>query len=332
MYIRDAMPDDNEELQELQGQCPMGTSLVVSTVNTPDFFARAKAYESWKVIVACENSRIVGSAACAVHKGVVNGSISRLGYEFQYFTSPEYRNRGIARQLRETIEDHLTRHGAALTYCLIMEGNLPSVRLFEGQGFSLHRDLVVPCLVVHGEMDAASRGKVRPVALEDLVAVAELLNETWQGFELYEPASADGLAQFIERTPAYSFDDLLVLEDRGQILACLGCWDWSRITRITVEEGSFGTLKPGDILNQMVLTPIGFNDPECLSPLLRHVNNEALLRGIQQIFCICERDHVLLDSMSGFIRFDVGIHLYVKPFQQGVLMGDQPVFVNEVDL
>jgi hypothetical protein len=64
LYIRDAMLDDNEELQELQGQCPMGTTLIVSTVNTPDFFARVKAYESWKVLVACENSRIIGSAAC----------------------------------------------------------------------------------------------------------------------------------------------------------------------------------------------------------------------------------------------------------------------------
>jgi hypothetical protein len=91
MYIRDAMPDDNEELQALQGQCPMGTALVVSTVNTPDFFARAKAYGSWRVLVACENGRITGSAACSVRKGVVDGSIRRVGYEFQYFVSPEYR-------------------------------------------------------------------------------------------------------------------------------------------------------------------------------------------------------------------------------------------------
>ena len=104
MYIRDAIPDDNQALQELQGQCPMGTKLIVSTVNTPDFLARAKAYASWKVIVACENSRIIGSAACAVRKGVVNGCISRVGYEFQCFVSHQYRRRGIARQLPGAIE------------------------------------------------------------------------------------------------------------------------------------------------------------------------------------------------------------------------------------
>jgi hypothetical protein len=54
MNIREAVPEDNGELQELQAKCPQGTTLVASTVNTPDFFARAKAYESHKVFVACE--------------------------------------------------------------------------------------------------------------------------------------------------------------------------------------------------------------------------------------------------------------------------------------
>jgi hypothetical protein len=66
--------------------------------------------------------------------------------------------------------------------------------------------------------------------------------------------------------------------------------------------------------------------------LLRHVNNEALLTGIQQIFCTCERDHVLLDSTSEFTRVDIGAHLYVKPLQGDLWMADQPVFVNAVDM
>jgi hypothetical protein len=50
----------------------------------------------------------------------------------------------------------LTQHGAALTYCFIMEGNQPSNRLFDGQGFRLHRDLVVPILAVGEEMYVAA--------------------------------------------------------------------------------------------------------------------------------------------------------------------------------
>ena len=83
MNIREAVPEDNGELQELQAKCPQGTTLVASTVNTPDFFARAKAYESHKVFVACEGNRVIGSAACALRNATVAGKISRVGYVFQ---------------------------------------------------------------------------------------------------------------------------------------------------------------------------------------------------------------------------------------------------------
>ena len=43
MEIREAVAADNEELQALQARSPQGTSVVISAVNSPDFFARAKA-------------------------------------------------------------------------------------------------------------------------------------------------------------------------------------------------------------------------------------------------------------------------------------------------
>jgi len=351
MYIREAVPEDNDELQELQARCPVGTTLIVSTVNTPDFFARAKAYESYKVFAACEGDRIIGSAACAMRDAVVNGKISRVGYEFQYFTSPDYRRKGVANELHQRIEDHLTQHGAMLSYLLIIEGNLPAMRLFEGRGFELHRTLVMPGLSVFKAKDIPSKGKVRPVTSEDLLTVARLLNETWQGFELYEPTSAEALAQFINRVPAFRSENLLVLEDQGEIAACLGFWDWSQITRVTVvtlsqkmriiglllKVGSIfglvpGFVKPGDTLKQTVLTPIGFKDPADLAVLLKYVNNRVLRGGVEQIFCICERDHVLLSSMKGFIRVDTAAHVYVKPLQQNIVLSDKSVFVDGIDL
>jgi hypothetical protein len=58
MNIREATSDDNQKLQEFQAKCPQGKTLIVSIVNTPDFFARAKAYESYMVFVAHEENRI----------------------------------------------------------------------------------------------------------------------------------------------------------------------------------------------------------------------------------------------------------------------------------
>ena len=68
MYIREAHPGDNQELQALQARCPQGTNLVVSTVNTPDFFARAKAYKTSRTLVVCEDELSRGhTAAPALH-------------------------------------------------------------------------------------------------------------------------------------------------------------------------------------------------------------------------------------------------------------------------
>ncbi|MFH1486295.1 MAG: GNAT family N-acetyltransferase, partial [Chloroflexota bacterium] len=162
MYVREAVPDDNDELQKLQAQCPMGTNLIVSTVNTPDFFVRAKAYESSRVFVACEDSQIIGSAACTIRDAVVNGEMSCVGYEFQVFVSPDHRRKGIARLLHQHTEDYLNEQDAALSFIIIMEGNLPSMRLFEGQGFKRHRTLAMSMLAVYRMMDVPPGGKIRP--------------------------------------------------------------------------------------------------------------------------------------------------------------------------
>lgn len=348
MDIREAIPEDNIELQQLQERCPQGASLIVSVVNTPDFFARAKAYETYKVYVASEEKRIIGSAACAMRNAVLNGRIRRVGYEFQYFISPDYRRKGIARKLRRQVEEHLVQSGAELSYALIMEGNRPSMRLFECESFKRHRTLVMPALPVRKEMDVLSEGLIRPAQSGDMGEVADLLNATWQGRELYEPASAEMLFQLIHRTPSLSYDDVLVLEDQGEILACLGCWDWSRVMRVTVKALNWklrviGWLlyntrmvprfpRPGRTMKQMMLVLIGFKTPAHLGGLIRHLNNRAFRKGIEQIFCVCERRDVLLKSMKGFIRVDTALHLYAKPLAQDVFLTDAPLFVSGIDL
>ena len=177
MDIRQATADDNIELQQLQARCPQGTTLIVSLVNTPDFFARVKAYEDYNVYVACENNRIIASAACALRDAVVNGKVVKVGHEFQAFVDPEYRGRRIAGQLHQVRENYLQQHGAVLAYALIMEGNTPSMRYLGRQGFQRHRTLVMPSIMVYQKMDTASRLNVRPIAQEDLATVANLVGE-----------------------------------------------------------------------------------------------------------------------------------------------------------
>jgi GNAT superfamily N-acetyltransferase len=350
MEVREAVIADNEELLSLQAQCPMGRTLIVSVVNAPDFFARLKAYESCKVFVACDGGRIIGSAACAVRDAVVAGQVRRVGYEFQAFTSLDYRRRGVASRLHKAREEYLRRQGAVLSYAVILEGNVPAMRYIEGHGFSRHRAVLMPVMWVYKEVDVPSAGKIRPATTEDLPALADLVNETWQGHDLYGPTSAEALARFVSRTPAYGLDNLFVLEDGREILACLGYWDWTQIMRTVVKRLSFklhlvrllvglaACFRPmprapraGARLAQWCLTPVGFRDGAHLAALFRYVNNRARQRDVDQMFCVCEHKHPMLTSMKGLFRTDVGLSLYVKPLAD-VSLGDGPVFVDAIDL
>ena len=348
MYIREATVNDNEELKQLQAQCPQGTSLIVSTVNTPDFFARAKAYESYKVYAACEGDTIIASHACALRNALVSGKLNRVGYSFQTFVHPNHRKKNIAKRLLQHMEDHLIQNGAVLVYGLIMERNLPSIKLVESVGFRLHRKLIMPGLAIRKELVIKSREKIRSARSDDLANVAELLNETWQNHDLYEPASAETLARFISRTPGFSMENLLVLENRGEILACLGFWDWSQVMKLTLKALNLKfkiigrllfitrvlprVLKPGDQLNQIMLTLIGYKEPSHLAVLIRYINNYAFKKDIKQIFCICERNHTVLNSLKGFVRISTNIGLYIKPLKGNFMLHKAPVFVDGIDM
>ena len=351
MDIREASIDDNDALIELQGKCPVGTTMIVSILNTPDFFARAKAYEDYKVYVICEGKRIIASGACALRDAVVNGRTEKVGYQFQLFVDPEYRGRRLGGQLHFVREEYLKKRGAVLSYALIIEGNTPSMRHVGRLGVKRQRQLVMSSISVYKEMEVAAGGKVRSMLTEDLRGVAALLNEAWQGYELYEPMTADAFERLVARTPAYSYDNIFVLEDDGQIVACLGFWDWSQVMNITVRAITRKMratgfildvlrlfrplprgLRPSDTLKQVALIPIGYKDPEHLAALLRHVNNQAFLRGIEQIFLICDREHPLLGSLRDFVHIDSTVYLYTKPLQPGVSIADKLVFISGLDL
>lgn len=351
MDIREATPEDNAALIDLQSRCPQGTTIIVSTVNTPDFFARAKVYEDYKVFVCCEGNRIIASSACGLHKAMIKDRVEKVGYEFQAFVDPDFRGRRIAGQLQQVREDYIRNQGAVLSYGFIIEGNIPSIKYIERRGFTCYDTVVMPAIAVYKEMKVRQEGTVRMMSVNDLPAVSRLLNNTWQEYELYEPVTAESLNEIIERIPEYGLEDIFILEENGEITACLGMWDWSRVAEVIVNAlsskmkvmGFFinftGLImkvpsipRPGSLLKQTVLTQIGFKDISSLSTLLRHANNRAYREGIQQIFCISSRNAPMLKALKGFIHIDTSMHMNIKPLKEGLELSGKPVYVSGLDL
>jgi GNAT superfamily N-acetyltransferase len=305
----------------------------VCLLNTPDFFARVRACEAARVLVAEDAGRIVATAACAWRRGALAGRPATVGYVFQGLTAPEARVRGIGGRLLDRITEHLAAQGAAAAYMLILEGNDAAARAGESRGYAFNRSAVVARLAVSGELPAMAEGEVRRAAPADLPAVADLLNATWSGHDLYSPATADRLAAFIARAPAYDLDGLLLRERNGSLTACLGLWDCSAITRLTVASADAAAQPAGEprTVRQMLLTPVGWRAAGELAPLLRAANNEAAGRGGDCLLCLSEPGGAMLAAAEGLDRSEARVDLHVKCFG-GEGPGDRPVFLDAADI
>ncbi len=352
-HIREATPEDSAALQGIQARSPQGTGLRFTTVNKPDFFARARVYHRPRVFVAEQEGILLGSAASGLREVTLAGETHRAGYEFQYFVDPAHRRKGVASALHRHIEAVLRSEGASFSYLLTAEDNLPSMRLFEKEGFTLYRTLRAPFLLPYKKMVAPGQGAVRPAVPEDLPAIAKLLNETWNGFVLYKPYTAESLQESLACLHGFSLENLFVLErNGGNLTACVGYWDWRKITEITVQAlntrlkiiraalnlaglmTSAPSLPgPGETLTQWCLTPVGFSSPEALRAVLVSINNRAVAERVGQLFLVGERRSHWFSALRGFFTADTLTHLYVKPLVDAFsLPSDAPVFLDAVDL
>jgi hypothetical protein len=190
---------------------------------------------------------------------------------------------------------------------------------------------------------------VRTAEPADYPAVAELLNRTWLGHELYEPLSAHGLAQLVERLPEFDPADVWVLEEAGEVVACLGAWDWSRVTRVRIEALPLRLrllgisldfvrrfrpaplLRAGETMRQWCAPIAGYRHPRDFATLLRHASNQALIRGGNQFLFIAERGHPILRATRGLLTVGSTGKMYLKPLQP-VDLGRGPVYFGAIDL
>jgi len=351
MHIREATRADSAELVALQSRCPQGTSFRVTLVNSPHFFTRVEIHDDYCVYVVCEDTRIAGSIACIVRDALINGRVEKVGRVFQLFVDPVYRGRGLAGMLLAACEEYLKARDIRLAYAIVMQGNTPSMRCLERQGYVRHRTLPMPGIVVFRDMELPCSENVRQATVDDLPAVAHLLNSIWGSRDFYEPASAAGLANLVERVPGLGINNIFLLTQDGQVLASLGFWEMGRVMQMTVKSLSFkmraagaviGAMRlfgpapsppqPGDVLRQASLTHMGYRDTKDLAVLLRHLNNHVYAMGIGQIFYACEKGSPLLGVTRGFVHIDSAMHLYIRPLRLGLRPGSGPVYITGLDL
>jgi ribosomal protein S18 acetylase RimI-like enzyme len=329
--IREATEDDNDTLNELQKKCPMGTSLVLGVDSSPDYFARSKPFKDWHVFVAAENNTIVGSAAFAVKDTYVEDRQVKTGYEYGFIVDPLHRRKGIAEKLQRHIEQIALDNNVELLHLDIIEDNIPSINLFSKMGFEKVKDCTTFSLMPYKKHKTTLEANIRSMEETDSDAVSDLINETYRNYDFFTPYHPNSLLEFLKRMPHFDFHNILLLEDKGGIEACLGYWEYNKVRKYIVQKlnwklktqtylirmiGLFTKMpqipKLGEALLSYNLTITGYRNPESLAELIRTVVNIALKNKINFIHVTVDPRNPIAAILWQFTHTKMKLYFFTK--------------------
>lgn len=329
--IREAEQGDNEALLGLQMRCPQGTELVFQFDRSPDFFARSMPYERSWTFVAEEGGLIVGSIEGALREAYVGGVLCKAMYVFGIMVDPEHRRKGIASMLQAEVDGVADRVDADVMYAFIVEENVPSIRMTEKMGYLPWKNVRQNLLMAYKEGEITSPGSVRPLRMDDVPSVVEMINGMYVDHDFYLPFTVESFLGYVERMPHYGVDDIFVYEEEGRITAVLGSWEYHKVLAprvikynlrmraqmLMLKVMCFFTNVPkipgfGQRSLQIILTPLAYRDLEGCRELLRHVNNLAIKEGVHFVTIVCEVGSSLEELMEGYRNTTVTVHQMVK--------------------
>lgn len=353
--VREATEDDNQALLQLQKKCPMGTSVVLSADSSPDYFGRSRPYEDWKVFVAIQDDKIVGSAGYATRNSLINNEDCRVAYEYGFIVDPVYRRKGIAAQLQNVIEKDAVRKKVDLLHLLIVEDNKPSMNFFSKMGFTRIKDIVVMALMVYKREKLLRESSIQTMEESNYEEVASLFNSTYQNYDFFVPYDQRRLRRYFEKMVGFNLENIYILSEGKDAKACLGYWDYDKVMRTTVERlnlrlrmltfttrflGFFVAMptipKPGETLRQYYLTPAAAKDTHSLTELIKHVNNIALENHVNFItIALDPQGSKDIQAFSRFRHTKLKMHFFTKPLitqRDFSTMAERRLYIDAIDI
>lgn len=354
MFIREADEGDNDVLNELQKKSPMGTSLVLRVDSSPDYFARSRPFKEWHVFVAVDNDNIVGSAAFAIDDTYVEGRKVKAAYEYGFIVDPLHRRKGIAEKLQKHIEQMALDDGVSLLHLDIIEDNIPSLSFFSKMGFRKVGDCLTISLMPYKRQKIADEGKIRSMKEADVDLVTGLLNQMYRGYDFFTPFEHNDFVEYLERIPHFDFGNILVLENDGELEACLGIWEYDKIRKYIVEKlnwrltlqtrlirivGLFTKMpyipKPGEPLLSYNLATLAYKKAESMHELLNKAVNIALDNKVNFIHVTIDSSCPFVSAISSFrYQTKMKLHVLTKPLRQASFpnSGERRIYVDVVEI
>lgn len=347
MQIREAKPEDNQQLIELQRKCPMGSDLLLQLDSSPDFFNRSRGYEDWAILVAEEEGQIIGSAGFATLETTIDGSLYQGVYEYGFMVDPAHRRKGIASIIQESIETHAHDNGADFLYLNITEGNIASHMLFTSHGFKPVRECSPLMFMAYKKHDT-DHYKIRPMKEGDIPVVVTLLNEYNEDLDFYTPLTEDSFKEYFGRLPFYSLDNIFLYE-HDTVKAVAGFWDYTNVMRFTLQSfntrwkmmsaiagilGKITTMPKfpvvGEQMSHWYLTPFAYRDPLAANQLLVHVLNKAYSDGVYMVSLPVDKESPAYSELNKHRPNKGTFTFYIKPYVD--LPSIKKIYVDPMDI
>lgn len=319
IVVRDARPEDNTALIELDRQCVMGGAIQLVFDRFPDFFARSRAYEGFRLCVAEARGTIVGVGGVTIKNLQVNGTRDRWAYFYDLRVHPNHRRRGVAGQIADVLGESARATRAVGAYSLVLEGNVPSEMLVERRGSLPFKKCTLALL-----SGAAGPGRrpLEPITeIDD--EVTSLLEETYTRYDFTPSWDPVTLNDTLGRLAGVGWQGLYGRRARGSWAMCLGLWDYSRVMQVTFRNG--GTENP---IRPFFLHPLGWRDRVTLAEGLEAAR--SMIPGGTLLL-----PYVPGSPLSAVIPRDAlhtGMTMYVRGLAQEKNESDRLVFIDPADL
>lgn len=296
----------------------MGGTIQLVFDRSPDFFARSRAYESFRMCVAEQDGTLIGVGGVAVKRLRVNGIRHRWAYFYDLRVHPSHRRRGVAGLVANALVEGIRDAGITHAYSLVIEGNAPSESFVEMRGSLPFKRCALALL--SGEAGASRLERIPDVGSE----VASLLETTYRSYHFTPSWDPESLHGTLDRLTPLGWGGMYGRRAEKGWGCCFGLWDYSSVMQMTF-RGRGAEMRP----RPFFLYPFGWQDPEWLREGLRAARAVIASGGTLLL------PHVPGDPVSVAIpedAFRVGMTLYVRGPAPEEAQTNGFVFIDPADL
>lgn len=319
--VRDAQEEDNRLLIALDRQCVMGEQVQLVCDRSPDFFARSKVYEAFRLAVAEAAGEIIGVGGVAFKTLRVGGKVDRWAYLYDLRVAPSHRRQGVANLITDHLRAAIREEGIPRAYSWVMEHNTPSESFVERRGSVPLRRC---CLALCSDPGGRGPDRFEPI-LDRVEEVVPLLQETYRRHHFLPPWDPLTLRATLHRLQSFGWRQMYGKKEGGRWVACFGLWDYSPVMRMTFRAGDREVgVRP------FFLYPGGWRDPEACREMISAAQGMIAREGGTLLLAYDPQEAIapLLPRQA----IQMGMTLYVRNFFGEGIGSEGPIFVDPRDL